>query len=83
MFRPAIVLLDLGLPDLDGYEVACRIRALPWGGDVKVIAISGWGRDEDRQRSAATGFDRHLIKPVDPDLLLSIIRDTVVNEEPD
>ena len=78
-FRPDIVLLDLGLPDLDGYEVARRIRTLPWGGDVVLVAISGWGRDEDRRRSTAAGFDRHLTKPVDPDLLFRTIRDAAPN----
>ena len=78
-FRPDIVLLDLGLPDLNGYEVARRIRTLPWGGDVVLVAISGWGRDEDRRRSTAAGFDRHLTKPVDPDLLFRTIRDTAPN----
>jgi CheY-like chemotaxis protein len=73
-FRPDIVLLDLGPPDLDGYEVARRIRGLPWGGDVALVAISGWGRDEDRQRSTDAGFDHHVMKPVDPDVLLSIVR---------
>jgi signal transduction histidine kinase/CheY-like chemotaxis protein len=78
-FRPALVLLDLGLPDLDGYEVARRIRALPWGADVVLVAISGWGRDEDREQSKKAGIDRHLIKPVGPDLLLQIVRDITIS----
>ncbi len=62
--RPEIVLLDLGLPKLDGYEVARRIRAEPWGGDIMLIALTGWGQESDRQRSREAGFDRHLVKPV-------------------
>ena len=75
IFRPAIMLLDLGLPDLDGYELARRIRASPCGGKLLLVAISGWGRDEDREQSKNAGFDHHLIKPVDPDVLIQIVRE--------
>ena len=78
-FRPAIVLLDLGLPDMDGHEVARRIGALPWGRDVVMVAISGWGRDEDQQQSKKAGIHRHLIKPVDPDVILQIVRDLAIS----
>ena len=74
-FQPAIILLDLGLPDLDGYDVARRIRALPWSRTPLLIAVSGWGRDEDRDQTRKAGFDHHLIKPVDPDVLVQIIRE--------
>jgi len=79
IFQPAIVLLDLGLPDLDGYEVARRIRALPCGGKLLLVAISGWGRDEDREQSKHAGFDHHLIKPVDPDVLIQIVREATTS----
>jgi PAS domain S-box-containing protein len=69
-FDPQIVLLDIGLPGLDGYEVARRLKALAPG--LRVIALSGYGQPEDRQRSAAAGFDAHLIKPVDLDALKQV-----------
>jgi CheY-like chemotaxis protein len=64
-FRPDAVLLDIGMPGLDGYEVARLIRAAPWGRAVVLIALTGWGLDEDVQRAREAGFDRHLLKPVD------------------
>jgi len=67
---PDLVLLDLGLPEMDGFEVCRRIRALPGGADIAIVALSGWGREHDRQRSREAGFDLHLTKPVDPDFLL-------------
>jgi signal transduction histidine kinase len=73
-FRPELVLLDIGMPGMDGYEVAARIRALPSNGDVTVIALTGWGQSEDRARSHAAGFDRHLVKPVDIDTLEALLQ---------
>src|SRR5262249_41796898 len=64
---------DLGLPGLDGYEVARRIRALPDGESYLLIAITGYGAARDRERSAEAGFDAHLIKPVDAEQLLAIL----------
>jgi CheY-like chemotaxis protein len=64
-FQPSIILLDIGMPELDGYEVARRIRAHPGFQNVTLIALTGWGQDEDRRRSQAAGFDYHLIKPAD------------------
>ena len=61
--KPAVVLLDIGMPGMDGYEVARRIRQEPHSGDVTLIALTGWGQEEDRQRSRAAGFDHHLVKP--------------------
>jgi CheY-like chemotaxis protein len=67
--RPDVVLLDIGLPRLNGYEVARRLRAQPWGRQMVLIAITGWGQEEDRARAREAGFDHHLTKPVDfPDL---------------
>ena len=63
-FRPDVVLLDLGMPKLDGYEVARHIRARPWGEGIRLIALTGWGQPQDRARSAEAGFDVHLVKPV-------------------
>ncbi|HEX2539873.1 MAG TPA: CHASE3 domain-containing protein [Caldimonas sp.] len=61
--RPEAVLLDIGLPGLNGYEVCKRLRAEPWGEEMAIIAVTGWGQDEDRRRSASAGFDGHLVKP--------------------
>jgi two-component system CheB/CheR fusion protein len=72
--RPAAVLLDLGLPDLHGTEVALRIRALPGGSEVRLVAITGWGQEKDRAETAAAGFDRHFVKPVDPSTLLTYLQ---------
>jgi PAS domain S-box-containing protein len=67
--RPDLVLLDIGLPRMNGYDVCRRIRQQPWGRDLMLVALTGWGQEEDRQRSKEAGFDAHLVKPVDFDLL--------------
>ena len=72
-FRPAVVLLDISLPKLDGHEVARRIREQPWGKDMVLIALTGWGQDEDRRRSKAAGFDEHMVKPVDYEALMAVL----------
>ncbi len=64
-FRPEIILLDIGLPNLNGYEVAKRIRQQDWGRNVHLIALTGWGQEEDRLRSKEAGFNKHMVKPVD------------------
>jgi signal transduction histidine kinase len=64
-FRPEVALLDIGMPVLDGHEVARRIRAQPWGERMLLVALTGWGQDCDRQRAREAGFDLHLVKPVD------------------
>ncbi|MEX2496213.1 MAG: ATP-binding protein, partial [Woeseia sp.] len=74
-FRPDIVLLDIGLPNLDGYEVCRRLRDKPWGRNVMIVALSGWGQDEDRRRSREAGFDHHLVKPVHYAALLKLFGD--------
>ena len=66
-FRPDVVLLDLGMPGMDGYEVCRRLRRSPELAGVRVIAVTGWGQDSDRRRSAEAGFDHHLVKPADLD----------------
>jgi len=63
-FRPDVILLDIGLPKLDGYEVAQRIREQTWGKSTLLIAVTGYGQEEDRRRSLEAGFDYHMIKPV-------------------
>lgn len=71
--RPDVVLLDVGLPGLNGHEVCRRIREQPWGKDILLVAITGWGEDEDRRKSLEAGFDLHLVKPVDHRRLLQLI----------
>jgi len=68
-FRPDVAILDIGMPDLNGYDVASQLRREPWGGAIVLIALTGWGRDGDRQRAAAAGFDQHMTKPVNPEKL--------------
>jgi CheY-like chemotaxis protein len=63
--KPDVVLLDIGLPKLNGYEVALKIREQPWGQDMLLIALTGWGQEEDRQKSKDAGFNGHLVKPVE------------------
>lgn len=73
-FEPHVALLDIGLPDISGYEVARQVRAM---NDLpsmpRLIALTGWGSEEDRRRAAEAGFDAHLVKPVDPEGLGSLI----------
>ncbi|ATU68727.1 response regulator [Piscinibacter gummiphilus] len=63
--RPQVVVLDIGMPGLSGYEVATRLRATDWGRRVLIVAATGWGHDDDRRRALEAGFDRHLTKPMD------------------
>jgi PAS domain S-box-containing protein len=72
-FRPAVVLLDIGLPGMDGHQVARKLRETPEGKDAVLIAQTGWGQDEDRVRSTEAGFDAHLTKPLDLAVLQSVL----------
>jgi PAS domain S-box-containing protein len=71
--RPEVVVLDLGMPKLDGYEACRRIREQPWGRGMFLIALTGWGQEEDRHRTAEAGFNQHMVKPVDPDVLMKLL----------
>lgn len=73
-FRPDVALLDIGMPKLDGYEVARRARQASWGAKSKLIALTGWGHDQDRRDALAAGFDRHFVKPVDIEELLAYLQ---------
>jgi DNA-binding response OmpR family regulator len=64
--RPEVMVVDIGMPRHNGYDVARWVRAQPWGSGVRLIAVTGWGQDVDRARSREAGFDAHLVKPVDP-----------------
>jgi len=71
--RPDAILLDIGLPIMNGFEVCSHIRRQPWGKDLVLVALTGWGQDEDRQKSREAGFDAHMVKPVDHDLLMTLL----------
>jgi CheY-like chemotaxis protein len=72
-FLPQVVMLDLGMPRLNGFETATRIRLQPWGREVPLIALTGWGQPKDRQRTVEAGFNEHLVKPVGQQELLDAI----------
>ncbi len=73
-FRPEIAFLDLGLPSVNGFELARRLRGQPGMNGMVLVAVTGWGKDEDRQRSRDAGFDLHMVKPVEPDQILDEVR---------
>jgi PAS domain S-box-containing protein len=73
-WRPEVILLDIGMPRMNGYDACRAIRERPWGADVVVIALTGFGQDEDRRRSREAGFDGHLVKPVDDTALMAQLR---------
>ena len=72
-FRPDVILLDIGLPKLNGYEAARKIREQPWGKNMVLVALTGWGQDEDRQKSKEAGFNGHLVKPVELAALMKLL----------
>jgi len=72
-FQPAVVLLDLGMPEMDGLEVARRMREDPQSASATLVAVTGWGQREDRRRTHEAGFDYHLVKPADMSTLQSIL----------
>lgn len=71
--RPDIVVCDIGMPELNGYEVARCVRREPWGASITLIAMTGWGDESDQHRAVAAGFNHHLMKPVDPDVLEELL----------
>jgi signal transduction histidine kinase/ActR/RegA family two-component response regulator len=72
-FKPEVILLDIGMPKLNGYECAQRIRQQPWGQDVVLVALTGWGQEQDKRMAMEAGFDHHLTKPVDSETLERIL----------
>jgi PAS domain S-box-containing protein len=78
-FRPDVVLLDIALPKLNGYEVARRIRQESWGKNMKLVALTGWGQEEDKRRSIEAGFDHHLTKPMEPTALEVLLKELCPN----
>ena len=82
-FRPDLIVLDIGMPGMDGYEVCRRIRQHDWGQAIVIAALTGWTRDEDRDRSAEAGFNHYLVKPVDPKALDDLIARVMRQGAPD
>jgi CheY-like chemotaxis protein/two-component sensor histidine kinase len=78
-FRPDVVLLDIGMPKMDGYETARRIREQSWGRHMVLAALTGWGQDEDKRRTRAAGFDQHFVKPVEPSILQKFLAECESN----
>src|SRR5262249_47579200 len=72
-FRPDVVLLDIGLPKLNGLAACRRIREQTWGKNVVMVALTGWGQDDDRRQSREAGFDHHMVKPVDYDAHMRLL----------
>lgn len=72
-FRPEIVLMDISMPGMSGYDAARAIRRAPWGHAMILVALTGWGRAQDLEAARAAGFDDYLLKPVDPSKLLAVI----------
>jgi CheY-like chemotaxis protein len=75
-FQPEIVVLDIGLPGMDGYEVGLRLRAARGSAGIVLVAVTGYGQEEDRQRARDAGFDHHLVKPITPDAILAVLGPT-------
>ncbi len=69
-FQPDVILLDIGMPNMNGYDACRAIRGREWGREVLLVALTGWGQEEDREKSRIAGFDHHLVKPVDPEVLM-------------
>lgn len=81
-YRPDVVLLDIGLPRLNGYDACRLIREQTWGTNIVLVAVTGWGQEEDRRRSREAGFDGHLVKPVDLEALLSLLEMAALDRGP-
>ena len=78
-WHPEVVLLDIGLPTLTGHEVCRRIRDQPWGRDMVIVALTGWGQERDRRQSGDAGFDHHLVKPVTFATLMELLGPAIRN----
>jgi CheY-like chemotaxis protein len=82
--RPEVVLLDIGMPDMNGYAVAARIRAAPGGHEPFLVALTGWGNVEDHRRAREVGFDTYVLKPADPEHLQALLAGApAADSEPD
>jgi CheY-like chemotaxis protein len=72
-YQPEVIILDIGLPELNGYDAARRIRQLPGGKDLLLIALTGWGQEEDQRKSKEAGFNAHMVKPVNYEQLMNLL----------
>jgi CheY-like chemotaxis protein len=80
-FHPHVILLDIGLPKLNGYEACEQIRSQPWGKNMFVIAVTGWGQEEDKRRAEECGFNAHIVKPVEPVQLVALLNKLVTERD--
>jgi CheY-like chemotaxis protein len=74
-YRPHLIIMDIGMPQMNGYDACRALRARDWGGDMTIVALTGWGQEDDRRRSREAGFDTHLVKPVEPAALSHLVQD--------
>jgi CheY-like chemotaxis protein len=74
-FRPDVAFLDIGMPNISGYGVAEALRAEDWAEDMQLVAVTGWSQESDRQRAVSAGFDRHMLKPLDPTEVDRVLRE--------
>ena len=72
-FHPDLILLDIGLPKLNGLDVCRRIRQQPWGQHIVMVALTGWGQEDDRRKSQEAGFDHHMVKPLEYNELMKLL----------
>ena len=72
---PSLVLMDIGMPEVDGYELCRRMRKEPFGAGLFLVALTGWGQEEDKARAFEAGFDRHVVKPIDRQTLLALLNE--------
>jgi CheY-like chemotaxis protein len=79
-FHPEVVLMDLGMPGMDGFEACRQMRDQPWGTKMTVVAVTGWGQAEARRQTTLAGFDQHLVKPVSPALIASTLQELAAHE---
>jgi CheY-like chemotaxis protein len=80
-WRPDVAIVDVGMPRMSGYEVASLARLQPWGSQLRLVAMTGWGEPEDQQRALSAGFDRHVVKPVDLEHLRSLLDSMVATAQ--
>ncbi|QDU46369.1 Autoinducer 2 sensor kinase/phosphatase LuxQ [Symmachiella dynata] len=81
-FLPDVILMDIGMPKMNGYEAARYIRQQPWGNKIMLVALTGWGQDEDKQKTKAAGFDHHLVKPAEPAAIQELLENVNSNPKP-
>ena len=78
-FEPEVVLMDLGMPEMNGFDAGRILQAQPWSGDMTLVALTGWGRDEDKERTKEAGFHHHLVKPVTVDELRALLNLSLIH----